>query len=497
MSESERLPGRETDDANTVAKVLVVDDDQGLSRLIERRLGAHGYQVVRACCPNEALAFLSQETIDLLLLDIQLADTRGEDLIREMADSGRDIPFLVITGQGDERVAVNMMKQGALDYLVKDTDFLDRLPSIVDRAMAQIQQQRKLKVTEEAFRREHAFTSAILETSNALIVVLDRAGRIVRFNSACERLTGYRFDEVSGQTIWDIFLRPNEADQVKGVFDDVLNGHFPNHYENSWVTRNGDHRLIAWSNNALLDTDGNIEYVIGSGIDVTDIRQLEQEVLEISEIEKRRFGHDLHDGLGQHLAGIEFMSQVLHKKLSAQGCSEAESVAEINRLVNEAITQTRNLAKGLSPVVLDENGLMTALSQLGRYTADVYGVSCPFHCESPVRLYDNATATHLYRIAQEAINNALRHGEATEIALTLRQEDGGVELEIEDNGWGFREAPNENRSGGGMGMKIMNYRANMIGGSLTLKPRTQGGTLVNCNVNRVAEELPAKSEDHG
>jgi PAS domain S-box-containing protein len=133
------------------------------------------------------------------------------------------------------------------------------------------------KRSEQALRRERDFTSAILNTAGGLVVVLDREGRIVRFNQACERTTGYTFEEVQGQCFWDVFLLEKEIGPVKRVFDQLCSGDLPNRHENSWVTKDGRTRQIQWSNTGLLDERGQVEYIIGTGLDVTEQKQAEQE----------------------------------------------------------------------------------------------------------------------------------------------------------------------------------------------------------------------------
>ncbi|MDP4858385.1 MAG: PAS domain S-box protein, partial [Desulfobacterales bacterium] len=130
----------------------------------------------------------------------------------------------------------------------------------------------EIKQTEHELRKERDFTSAVLSTAGALVVVLDRQGRIVRFNRACEKLTGYLFEEVKGKPFWDLFLLRNEMNQVKVVFENLRTGGFPNEHENYWLTKSGSRRLIRWSNTALAESDGLVEYVIGTGIDITDTR---------------------------------------------------------------------------------------------------------------------------------------------------------------------------------------------------------------------------------
>jgi PAS domain S-box-containing protein len=345
------------------------------------------------------------------------------------------------------------------------------------------------KRAEEAFRKEHAFTSAVLDTSAALVVVLDRCGRIVRFNRACERTTGYTAAEVRAQSVWDLFIVPEEIDSVKVIFDRLRSGQFPNRHENYWLTRQGERRLVAWSNSALMDDAGEVEYVISIGIDVTDRRRLEQELLHIIELEQRRIGQDLHDGLCQHLAATELMTEILQQKVARKSKPDASRVGEIAKQVREAISQTRLLARGLSPVVLESEGLMSALQELADYTERMFRVECKFICPQPVLVHDHTTATHLYRIAQEAVSNAVRHGKARHLTIVLVRNSERINLEIKDDGVGI---PQEWRKAKGMGLRIMQYRAAMVGGTLTVQQRSEGGSLVACTTG----QQKAPKEDH-
>jgi len=258
-----------------VPLILIVDDDAGLARLIEKHLDRHGYDTATAGSGREAIDWLNQRRADLLVIDLQLVDMSGRDLISHLAESGRLMPFVIITGQGDERVAVEMMKLGALDYLVKDQEFLEFMPAMVDRAWRQIARDRKLAVAEEAWRQESALTAAILDTSGALILVLDSQDRIVRFNHACERTAGYSAEEVKGKRVWDLFRTPAEGQELRAVLGRLRAGEFPIHYENHWRTRQGERRRIAWASTVLPDPSGALAHVISSGIDITDRHQAE------------------------------------------------------------------------------------------------------------------------------------------------------------------------------------------------------------------------------
>jgi signal transduction histidine kinase len=208
-------------------------------------------------------------------------------------------------------------------------------------------------------------------------------------------------------------------------------------------------------------------------------KRLERALLEISAREQRRIGQDLHDGLGQHLTGTAFMSKALQQRLEAQGVPEAVEAGKIVTLVNEAIEKTRELSRGLVPVVSGADGLMASLQRFAGEVEDLFSVSCQFVCDAPVLLDDVVAATHLFHIAQEAVSNAIKHGRATRIVITLSALGDTGRLAIQDNGVGISRVPT---STSGMGLHIMEYRAGMIGGSLDVTRESRGtGTLADCS----------------
>jgi PAS domain S-box-containing protein len=334
-----------------------------------------------------------------------------------------------------------------------------------------------LKDTERALQRERNFVAGILETVGALVAVLDHQGRIVRFNRACELTTGYSFEEIRGRHIWDFFGLPEEIARSRSVIEQLSADLLAQDYQSHWITRHGVSRLIAWSNSSLLDSDGNPAYIIATGIDITEREQLQRALLDISAREQRRIAQDLHDGLGQHLTGIAFMAKVHEKRLAEMNFAEAADAAKIVRLVNEAVHKTRELARGLLPVMSDAHGLMSALQSWAGEVEDIFGVQCTFACDAPVLIADNSVATHLYHIAQEAVNNAIKHGRARGIILRLSIEDGFGILRIIDDGKGI---PDDRQSGEGMGLHIMSYRSAMIGGRLEIARNDTRGTIVSC-----------------
>ncbi len=214
--------------------------------------------------------------------------------------------------------------------------------------------------------------------------------------------------------------------------------------------------------------------------DVTERRRLEREVLQISETERRRIGQDLHDGLSQHLAGTAHISQAIGSKLRALKMKEAASeVDEITQLVTEAITYSRAIAKGLCPVEMEEEGLVAAIRELATKTENIFKISCRVEHDASMAIRDHAVATHFYRIVQESIHNAVKHGAARNILVSLKRESNCLILKVRDDGRGF---PKTRRRKTGMGLRIMSYRASVIGASIEIQKNANPGALLICSL---------------
>lgn len=213
------------------------------------------------------------------------------------------------------------------------------------------------------------------------------------------------------------------------------------------------------------------------GCDITQRKLIERELLRVSDAEKNRIGSDLHDGLGQYLTGISCLSAALRDKLQVNGRSEAEEAATISTLVQEAIAQTRALARGLCPVQLETSGLDDALEDLTSQVQRLHNIECTFLPSGPIGICETSVAIHIYRIAQEAINNAVKHAGAKRITVTLDFSKENKFLCIEDDGCGFDP---EAEQGPSSGLRLMPYRAAMFGGSLVISSQPDAGTRVEC-----------------
>jgi len=214
---------------------------------------------------------------------------------------------------------------------------------------------------------------------------------------------------------------------------------------------------------------------------VTERERLEELILQISDQERERIGQDLHDGLCQLLSGIKFKITLLEQKLQARACPEAQDARALEDLLSGAVREARRTARSLHSLALEGRSLRSALEDLAASIGNLHGVACVFRFRQPVRVREQVVATQLYRIAQEALHNAVRHSHATRIALRLAGGQHGLTLTIRDNGCGFRSRPKGNT---GLGLRLMRYRARAIGASLEVRPGRAAGTEVTCRLPR-------------
>lgn len=831
------------------ATILVVDDDPGISRLITRELRRDGHLVVSVSSGEEAVSWIENNVASLVLLDLKLPGLRGDALIDRLDGLHDHLPFIIITGQGDERVAVEMMKRGALDYLVKDVNFITLVPTVVQRALTRLGEQARLAAAEQALTRSHAEleqkvfertaeltranqslhesrqqaldlmnkaiadretieqAQAALRESEARFrgffenvgvgtVEVDSDGRFTRVNDRFCSITGYTREELlngmspldfahqedvrinqhqmekllcgkipvyeaerryirkGGAVIWvrttattlynddgsvrsivgiaeditgrklteqallaseerlrlfikhtpapvvmfdrdmrylvvsdrwakdfrlqvgdltgryhyDVF--PDISEEVKQIHQRCMAGATESSERDPFLRADGTLDWVKWecrpwydvrgevgglilfaeiindrvraedeilkarhfaestleaipASIVVLDAHGTIistnqawtsfatasggainagcvgtnylalcdaasadgleeaarfasgirevmrgevsrfsmEYachsndqqrwfvgyvtpLAGNGphsaviahVDVserkraeqvirrlndelekrvdqrtlqlqhsnaelqqqiTTRKKLEKEILHISEHEKQRIGQDLHDDLGQQLAGIWLLSDLLKTSLSEKKSPAAEDATKITSLLKDALALTRSLSRGLYPVAVQAGGLVAALDELASRTSTMFRIDCRSNCPPALEM-DNTTATHLYRIAQEAVTNAVKHGLAKEINIELSVSSHHTLLSVKDNGKGQgRRSVRLNTKHRGMGLRIMSYRADMIGGTLEIHRIKSGvGTAVVCTIP-TPQSPPAPVHTHG
>lgn len=317
---------------------------------------------------------------------------------------------------------------------------------------------------------------SVIDSSMNGIAIADLERMVTYVNNSFLKMLGYKNEkEVLGKSIKDFWQAPGNGYCKTEDYDDTeaWSG------EKTARKKDGSLLSIQISTNIVTDKSGKPICWNAFFIDLTERNYLERAILEISENEQRRIGRDLHDGLGQHLTGTAFKSKALEQKLTAKKLPEASDSAEIAKFINQAISQIRNVASLLNPVKLNEDGLMIALKKFASNVSEIFEIFCTFYCIKPVLIHDNIMATHLYRIAQEAVNNAIKHAKTNHIAISLAKANSYITMTIKDNGLGFPKAINKDR---GIGLNLMSYRARVIGAALDIQSNPDGGTIVVCSL---------------
>ncbi len=321
---------------------------------------------------------------------------------------------------------------------------------------------------------------AILDTTVDGVVISDQNGIIISFNRAARRIFGYEESEAMGQNVSILMPMPYRAEHdsyIRNYLDTGDAKIIGIGREVVGLKKNGQELPIDL---AVSEVEVDGRKVFAAVVrDVSDRRVLEQEILKVSELEQRRIGQDLHDGLGQMLTGIGLMSQALARRLEVVDEKFAEDAHEITSLIREADEQARGLARGLVPVDIEEKGLATALARLARNVGNMFGVECELEVSESVPIWDASRATHLFRIAQEAVSNAIRHGHAKHVNISFVSGGGYIRLRIKDDGVGFGKPATPDS---GMGINIMRYRARIIGGTLDIRSTRGEGVKVMCTI---------------
>lgn len=332
-----------------------------------------------------------------------------------------------------------------------------------------------------ALRASEELNRGILATAVNAIITINERGIIETVNPAAGRMFGYTSEEMIGKNVSLLMPTP-----YKEQHDNYLSNY--RRSGNAKVIGLGREVVAQRKDGTVFPVDLSVGEVklphgrVFTGIirDISARKRLEQEMLEISEKEQQRIGQDIHDDLCQQLAAIGCLAKVVHQRLEGGGLTEdAQSMADIVRLISQANTRAREMSRGLVPVFIGAGGLASALADLAASSEKIFRVSCSFVSDGQVRLKDNHAALQLYRIAQEALANAIKHSGADHVEITLKVKARNILLSICDNGVGFPdETPHS--SGAGMGLLTMSHRAKMLGGHLTIGPGEAGGTEVRC-----------------
>lgn len=354
--------------------------------------------------------------------------------------------------------------------------------------------------TLDALRQSEERIRTILKTASDAIITINNQGMIDSVNQSTEAIFGYTNAELVGQNVSMLMPQPFSREHDGYIQRFLRTGE-------AHIIGIGREVVCRRKDGSTFPADLAVSQVDHLGLftgilrDVSSLKEMQRHILEIASDEQRRIGFELHDGTQQELTGLSLYANALQETIvSAVSIDTAGTqsyqfrAADFERLKHTAglltkrLAETnehvRDLAHGIMPVQIDAEGLRSALVELAASIHSHNGISCRFDYEGEVSIPDNTTATHLYRIAQEAVSNAIRHGSADRIRILLSLQDDRIALEVSDNGTGFErhEANSTGLSSAGMGMRTMSYRASLIGGRVQVEQGPEGGTLIRCEL---------------
>ncbi|MFM1918508.1 MAG: hypothetical protein RLZZ303_142 [Candidatus Hydrogenedentota bacterium] len=441
-----------------------------------------GRQAMVAACEN----LLSQ--LANTPLDREALESAAQVILENEADFLHRMDEIVFQYEAEARARVDGLRRVELVLLAFTLTVLALEGAFVFRpAVNYIRQSMRMLAASEVEREQIAAQlGTIFDTVPALILYHDRDGKIIRVNKSGAEIIGESLYKLHGSSVYAWFSEDAERLSLE---DEWIYQHDAPRLGLLHNLRNsqGETRWLRMNKVPYHDMEGNVIGIIVFAVDVTAHKRLEKRLMELRAEEQRRLGYDLHDGLGQHLSGILYLSRRLENRLRGKEAPETDSAVEIVNLVKEAIETVRSMSHGLRPLSEDPRALAAALTELARKTKDTTGIECTFTETGTVYIFENDVAEHLFRIAQEAINNAVRHSQCKHIAVSLRQGDDATTLEITDDGKGLKDkewriSRPHGREPGGLGLSIMEHRAELMGGSFAIETSEGDGTTVRCTL---------------
>lgn len=465
MTESQSTASAANTDSLQRISTLILGTDEARLEGISNLIRDVSESVCVFAVPDGDIESLEQESFGLILV-VDAAEETLHMLDEILASTDRSVLSLACLPINEVEANQEKLLEHVDDILPHPEELALRLPFVEQR----------LRKREKSLLQNRA----ILETIVDGIITIESRGIIITFNPSAEKIFGYSEQEVIGKNISMLMPQPDRGAhqsyirryeesgqaQIIGIGREVVG-----------VRKNGEQFPMDLAVSEVI-SDGQ-KFYTGVVRDITYRRQLEHEILRVSDQERRRIGQDLHDDLGQMLTGLGLISKSLTNRLEQEGSKHVDDMQELTELIKEADLNARTIARGLVPVELDVNGLEHALRMLVTDVEQLFGSRCTFHQSGTVPVLEMSTMTNLYRIAQESVSNAIKHGKADHVRVELQTESSRLTLSVIDDGIGL---PSDLPRDQGMGIPIMKYRARVIGATLEIVANECVGTTITCSL---------------
>ncbi len=417
---------------------------------------------------QEILGYTKKELREISLEELYVDPEERRTGRGQLAEEGsiRNMEVTIRRKDGEEiicRLSSTAVRESDGEPEVFQTFFQD----ITDQKRAQ----EALEASEERFRR------LFMESRDAVIVTVPD-GEILSVNAAATELFGYSEEEFLDMEAEELYEYPLE--RRLRIVPTLLDSYSSRLLEAKMRRKDGSTFLASASVTVHRDEDGSPELMQSIVRDITRQRRLKEQLLEIQETERQRIGQELHDGVASQLIGAKLIGENLTRALEAGEEVQPSELEELTEIVRESAQQTRLISQGINPISLGEDGLLGALDRLADRTDEHCDLTCSFEVDGHLPDLHEQNSAHLYRFAQEAVNNALKHAEAARIEIRLTGDNGMFELSVSDNGKGLPRDAFEQEEG--LGMHTMRYRADIVGGRFEVSSEPDEGTIVRCRV---------------
>ncbi len=531
--------------SNSVTQILLVEDEPAHTELILRAFAKRAGQVslTVAGTLREARHCLTQDSPDLMITDLLLPDGVGTDLFPP-SESEFQFPVVLMTSHGNEQVAVEAMKAGVLDYVIKSSTSLAEMPRIADRVLRQWEDrmarkhteeelshhrehleelvgertselakanvqllqeiadrqkvERELRQSQEALRESQLLSTAVLDQTFQFIGLLKPDGTLVRANRTALNFVDVEESDVLGKPFWETAWWTHSQElqeQLRDAIGRAATGELVR-FGAFHPAADGDMHYVDFSLKPVRDEQGEIAFLIPEGRDISELKKAEEvirkeqqllrELLNLQEQERRLVAYEIHDGLAQQLAGAQMSFQAFEQSLQCD--DEARDVFDRGlALLGESLAEARRLISGLRPPILDESGVVDAVEYLVREVEQRDGIQVEFLHHVAFDRLPPSLETAIFRIVQETLNNAARHSQGDKARVELTQREDRIHLEIQDWGIGFDPEQVEEDH---FGLRGIRERARLFAGHALIDTTLGEGTRIVVEFPIVGEATP-------